>query len=82
MKKLKINKIIKFFILIKVFLKMKKLKINKIIKIVKTQKWENINKSIFKLKSINKPLKLLKHKNRKILIKVFLKKKIKNQRNY
>ena len=47
---------------IKVFLKMKKLKI---IKIVKTQKWENINKSIFKLKSINKSLKLLKHKTRK-----------------
>ena len=38
MKKLKINKIIKFFILIKVFLKMKKLKINKIIKIVKNTK--------------------------------------------
>ncbi len=51
---------------------MKKLKI---IKIVKTQKQENINKNIFKLKSINKPLKLLKHKNGKILIKVFLKMK-------
>jgi hypothetical protein len=59
-------------ILIKVFLKMKKIKINKIIKIVKTQKRKNINKSIFKLKSINKPLKLLKHKKGKILIKVFL----------
>jgi hypothetical protein len=59
-------------ILIKVFLKMKKLKINEIIKIVETQKRENINKSIFKLKSIIKPLKLLKHKNEKILIKVFL----------
>ena len=40
---------------------MKKLKI---IKIVKTQN-ENINKSIFKLKRINKPLKLLKHKTGK-----------------
>ncbi len=61
---------------------MKKLKINKInkiIKIIKTQKRGNINKSIFKLKSINKPLKLLKHKNEKILIKVFLEnEKIKN----
>jgi hypothetical protein len=28
---------------------------------------------VFKLKSINEPLKSLKHKNRKILIKVFLK---------
>jgi hypothetical protein len=39
-------------ILIKVFLKMKKLKINKIIKIVKTQKQENINKSIFENEKI------------------------------
>ena len=30
---------------------------------------------VFKLKSINEPLKSLKHKNRKILIKVFLNKK-------
>jgi hypothetical protein len=30
-------------------------------------------KIVFKLKSINKPLKLLKHKNEIILIKVFFK---------
>jgi hypothetical protein len=55
-------------ILIKVFLKMKKFKINKILE---TQN-ENINKSIFKLKIIDKSLQLSKHNNRKILIKVFL----------